>query len=122
MKRRLAPAVIATILAGALAVQAQAHGSAQGVAPGRAAIERFAARLTYQITSGRPTAAMSWQVSACRAHGDGAVCTGEWTFTAETCSVRMQALRTGSSLHVKELGRLACSREDGTQSGVAPAA
>jgi hypothetical protein len=123
MKRRLAPALIAIILAGTLAVQAQAqpHGSALGVASGKAAIDRFASRLTYQITSARPSAATSWQVSACRVHGEGAVCTGEWTFTGERCSVRMQALRAGASLHVSELGKLACSREDGTQSGASPA-
>lgn len=123
MKRRLAPALIAIILAGALAVQAQAqpHGSGLGAASGKAAIDRFASRLTDQIASARPSAATSWQVSACQVHGDGAVCTGEWTFTGERCSVRMQALRTGASLHVRELGKLACGREGGTESGVSPA-
>ena len=122
MKRRLAPAPIAMIIAGALAVQAQAqrNGSALGVASGKAAIDRFAGRLTYEIASGRSTAAMSWQVSACRAHGDGTVCTGEWTFTGEKCSVRMQAVPTGSSARVRELGKLACSRQGGTSSAVAP--
>jgi hypothetical protein len=105
----------------AVQAQAQTHGSALGVSSGKAAIDRFAGRLTYQIASGRSTAPMSWQVSACRAHGDGTVCTGEWTFTGETCSVRMEALRAGSSLHVRELGKLACSREGATESGVAPA-
>jgi hypothetical protein len=110
MKRRLAPALIAIILVGALAVQAQAqpHGSALGVTSGKAAIDRFAGRLTYEIASGRSTAPMSWQVSACRKHGDGAVCTGEWIFAGETCSVRMEALQTGSSIRVRELGKLAC--------------
>ncbi len=122
MKRRLAGALIALILAGTVAVQAQAqpHGPAVGAAPAKAAIDRYAGRLTYQIASGRSTAAMSWQVSACRVHRNGAVCTGEWTFTGETCSVRMEALRTGASLHVRQLGRLACSREGGAGSAVSP--
>ena len=123
MKRRLAPVLIAMILAGTLAVQAQAqpHGSALGVASGKAAIDRFAGRLTYEIASGRSTAAMSWQVSACRRRGDGAVCTGEWIFTGESCSVTMEAIQTGSSIRVRELGKLACSREGATGSAVAPA-
>ncbi len=123
MKRRLAPALIAMILAGTLAVQAQAqpHGSALDVASGKAAIDRFAGRLTYEIASGRSTAAMSWQVSACHRRGDGAVCTGEWIFTGESCSVTMEAVQTGSSIRVRELGRLACSREGATGPAAAPA-
>jgi hypothetical protein len=123
MKRRLAPALIATLLLGALAVQAQAqpHGSSLGAASARTAIDRFAGRLTYEITSGRSTAAMSWQVSACQAHGDGTACTGEWIFAGETCSVRMEAVRSGSSVRVRELGKLACSREGATDPRMAPA-
>ena len=97
-----------------------AHGSALGVASGKAAIDRFAGRLTYEIASGRSTAPMSWQVAACRQHGNGAVCTGEWIFTGEKCSVRMEALRSGPSIRVRELGRLACSKEGDTGSAVAP--
>ncbi len=119
MKRLLAPALIAMTIVGAPAVQA--HASALGVASGEAAINRFAGRLTYEIASGRTGAPMSRQVSACRAHGDGAICTGEWMFAGETCSVRMQALRTGSSLHVRELGKLACSSEGAAESPVVPA-
>jgi hypothetical protein len=123
MKRRLAPALIAMILAGTLAVQAQAqpHGPALGAASGRAAIDRFAGRLTYEIASGRSTAAMSWQVSACRKRGDGAVCTGEWIFSGEQCSITMEARQAGSTIRVRELGRLACSTDGATGPGAAPA-
>jgi hypothetical protein len=122
IKRRLTPALIAMILAGALAVQAQAQppGSVPAAAPGKAAIDRFAGRLTYEIASGRSTAAMSWQISACRAHGDDTVCTGEWIFTGEKCSTRIKAVRTGSTMRVRELGKLACSREAAAESGAAP--
>jgi hypothetical protein len=120
MKRRLAAALIATILAAALAVKAQADGAAVPVGSGKAAIDRFAGRLTYEIASSRSTGAMSWQVLACRKRGDGLVCTGEWTLAGERCSVTMEALRVGRSIRVTELGRLACSRE-AAESGVAPA-
>src|ERR1017187_4279700 len=103
MKRRLAPALIAMMLVGALAVQAQAqpHGPAFGVAPGRAAIGRFASRLTYGIASGRSTAPMSWQVAGCSRNGNDTVCTGEWIFAGEQCSVRMEALQSGPSIRVR---------------------
>jgi len=123
MKRCLAPAAIAMILTGAPAVQAQAqpHRSALGTASARAAIDRFAGRLTYGITAGRSTAPMSWQVFACRTHGAGAICTGEWIFAGEKCSVEMGALQTGPSIHVRELAKLKCSKPGDAESGAAPA-
>jgi hypothetical protein len=123
MKRRLAPALIAMSLSGALAAQAQAqpHGSALGVASGKAAIDRLAGRLTYEFASGRSTTPTSWQVFACAKHGSAAICTGEWIFAGEKCSVRMQALKAGRSIRVRELGKLVCSSEGHAESAVAPA-
>jgi len=120
MKRRLAPAIIATLLLGALAAQASAqpHGSSLSVASGRAAIDRFAGKLTYELEAVHSAAPTGWQVSACAKRGSGVVCTGEWIFAGETCTVSMQA--TAPSARVKERGRLECGKHSSTESNGAP--
>lgn len=114
MKRRLAPALITMILAAALAAQAQAqaHSPSLGVASAKAAIERFAGRLTYEFAADRSSQPMSWQVLACQKRGAVVTCTGEWSFAGETCSVSIGATAARRSVRVRELGKLQCSRQD----------
>jgi hypothetical protein len=116
MKRRIAPALITTILLGVLAAQASArpHGSSLSVASGTAAIDRLAGKLTYELATVHSATPMSRQVSACRKNGSGVVCTGEWIFAGETCTVRMEA--TSPSARVRELGKLECSRQSSAES------
>jgi hypothetical protein len=116
MKRRLAPALITMMLAAALAaqVQAQAHSSSPGVPSAKAAIDRFAGRLTYEFAAARSSQPMSWQVHACHRRGAGVTCTGEWTFAGETCFLRLAAVPAGPSVRVSELRKLQCSRHDST--------
>lgn len=118
MKRRLAPALIAMMLGGALAAQAQAqpHGHSLSLASGKAAIERFAGKLTYELAAARSATPMSWQVSACRKQGAGLICAGEWIFAGEKCSVAIEALTGAPSTRVKELGRLQCSKQNDAES------
>jgi hypothetical protein len=105
------------MLAAALAaqVQAQAHSSSSPDVPSaKAAIDRFAGRLTYEFTAARSSQPMSWQVHACHRRGAGVTCTGEWTFAGETCFLRLAAVTAGPSVRVRELGKLQCSRHDST--------
>jgi len=119
MKRLLAPALITMILAAALAAQAQAqvHSSAPGVASAKAAIDRLAGRLTYEIAAVHSSQPMSWQLLACKRRGAGETCTAEWIFAGETCSARLGAVAAGPSVRASELGKLQCGKQGSTQPG-----
>jgi hypothetical protein len=114
MKRRVSPALIAMLLLGALAAEAQAGSSHQSltIASGKAAIARFARGLTYEIADTGPALPMSWQVSACGKRQADVICTGEWLLAGEKCSVRMEALTGKSAIRVRKLGRPQCTRQD----------
>jgi hypothetical protein len=124
MKHRLAPALIATILAGTLAAQAgaQPERSSLSVASGKAAIDRYAGRLTHEIAAVHPAAPMSWQVLACSKRPTGVICTGEWMFAGEKCAAGMQAFPRGASIRVRQLARLRCSTQNDAQANQPPAA
>jgi hypothetical protein len=114
MKRRLAPTLIAIMLIGAATAQAQAQrrGPSLSVVSARAAIDRFAGELTYQITGAGTASPVSWQVSACARGRVGVRCTGEWTVANRKCSVGMEALRGRSAIRVRQLGKVTCSEEN----------
>ncbi len=113
-KRRLAPTLIAVMLIAAAAAQAQAppRGHSLSIASGRAAIDRFAGELTYQITGAGAATPVSWQVSACAEGRVGVRCTGEWTLPSRNCSVGMEALRGRSAIRVRQLGKVTCREEN----------
>jgi hypothetical protein len=124
MKQRLAPALIAMILAAALAAQAEAQPAppSLSVTSAKAAIDRFAARLTYQVASVHSAAPMSWQVSACAKRGTAVICTGQWIFAGERCAAAMQALPGGVSIRVRQLKGLQCSKQNDAESDQPPTA
>lgn len=114
MKRRVAPTLIAMILLGALAAQAQARRQSPSlsVASAKAAISGFARQITHEIPGAGSAAPMSWEVSACGRRRAVVICTGEWVLAGEKCSVRMEALPPRPAIRVKELGKLECSRQN----------
>lgn len=114
MKRRLAPTLIAIMLIAAAAAQAQAqpHSHPLTVVSAKAAIDRFAGELTYQITGAGTATPVSWQVFACAKGRVGVTCTGEWTFASRKCSVGMEALQGRSAIRVRALGKVTCSEEN----------
>jgi hypothetical protein len=113
MKRRLAPILIAMLLLGALAAQAQAqpHSRSLSVASGKVAIARIAQTMTYTLSSGG-SAPMSWEVFACANRGADVICTAQW-LTSEKCSVAMEAVPAKPAIRVRELGKLQCAASSG---------
>ena len=118
MKRRVAPALIAILLLGAPAAEAQAGPNPQSltIASGKAAIAHFARGLTYEIAGAGSALSMSWQVSACGKHQANVVCTGEWLLAGEKCSVRMEALPGKFAIRVRKLGRAQCTQQGNKES------
>jgi hypothetical protein len=113
MKRRVAPALIAILLLGALAAEAQAGPNHRSLttASGKAAIALFAGGLTYEIADAGSALPMSWQVSACGKRQADVVCTGEWFLAGEKCSVMMEALPGKPAIRVRKLGRPECTQQ-----------
>jgi hypothetical protein len=113
MKRRVSPALIAMLLLGGLAAEAQAASSHQSltIASGKAAIAHFARGLTYEIADNGSALPMSWQVSACGKRQADVVCSGEWLLAGEKCSVRMEALPGQFVIRVRKLGRPECTQQ-----------
>ncbi len=114
MKRRLTsiPIAIALIAAAAAQAQAQPHGPSLSVASARAAVDRFAGELTYQITGTGTATPVSWQVFACAKGRVGVRCTGEWTLASRKCAVSLEALQGRSAIHVRQLGKVTCYEQN----------